>query len=81
MFSNETSVEEIKPLLREKQYSENQCDSKLKTFSAFLDIKTSIPESKKNFSIESSSTTVELLTDTLMGETKLVASQNIKYED
>ena len=47
MFSNETSVEEIKPLLREKQYSENRCDWKLKIFSAFSDIKTSIPESKK----------------------------------
>ena len=80
MFSNETSIEEIKPLLREKQYSENRCDSQLKTFSAFLDIKTSIQESK-NFSTESYSTTVELPTDTLLGETKLVATQNIKFED
>ena len=36
---------------------------------------------KKNSSIESYSTTVELPTDTLMGETKLVATQKIKFED
>ena len=36
---------------------------------------------KENYSIESSTTTVELLTDLLMGETKPVATQNVKFDD
>ena len=35
----------------------------------------------KNFSTEPFSTTIELLTDALMGETKRVATQNSKFED
>ena len=36
---------------------------------------------KKNYSIESSTTTLELSTDLLIGETKPVATQKIKFED
>ena len=74
-------MEQIKHLLREKHSSEYRFHSKLKTFSAFLVIKILIQESKKNFSAESSSTIVELSTDTLIGETKPVATQNVKFED
>ena len=35
----------------------------------------------RNFSVEPFSTSIELSTDTLMGETKRVATQNIKFED
>ena len=35
----------------------------------------------RNFSVEHFSTSIELSTDTLMGETKRVATQNIKFED
>ena len=52
-----------------------------KTFSAFPDIKILMQEWKKNSSTEPSTTTVELSTDTLMGETKPVATQNMKFED
>ena len=35
----------------------------------------------KNFSIETFSTIIELSTDTLKGEIKRLATQNIKFED
>ena len=38
-------------------------------------------KNKKNYSIESPTKTVEISTDLLMGETKPVATQNIKFED
>ena len=41
----ETAMEEITPLLTEKHDFENRDDSKLKTFSAFSDIKVLIQES------------------------------------
>ena len=45
LFPIETAMEEITPLLTEKHDSENRDDSKLKTFSAFLDINFLIQES------------------------------------
>ena len=50
------------------------------TFSVFSDI-SFFAGSKKNYSIENSSTIIELSIDTLMGGTKRVATQNIKFED
>ena len=46
-FFDRTLIEEFKPVLTEKHFFEERRDSKLKTFSAFLDIKTSLQESKK----------------------------------
>ena len=45
LFPIKTAMEEITPLLTEKHDSENRDDSKLKTFSAFLDINILIQES------------------------------------
>ena len=45
LFPIETAMEEITPLLTEKHDFENRDDSKIKTFSAFLDINILIRES------------------------------------
>ena len=45
-FSIETLIEEFKPVLTEKNFFEERRDSKLKTISAFPDIKIAMHESK-----------------------------------
>ena len=47
LFPIETAMEEITALLTEKHDSENRDDSKLKTFSVFLDINILIQESNQ----------------------------------
>ena len=80
-FSIGIWMEEIKVRFKEELYFENRSISQLKTSSASSDIMILMQESKKNLSIESSSTTVELPIDTLIWETKLVPTQNIKFDD
>ena len=74
-------MEEIKPRLKEELYSENRSNSKLKTFSAFSDIKIMMQESNKNLLIEFSFITVELSIDMLMVEFKMAATEKIKFKN
>ena len=60
LFPIETAMEEITPLLTEKHDFENRDDSKLKTFSAFLDINIWYKNQIKIFLIDSFSTIIEL---------------------
>ena len=74
-------MEEIKPQLKEELYFENRSNSKLKTFSAFSDIKIMMQESNKNLLIEFSFITVELSIDMLMVESKMAATEKIKFKN
>ena len=74
-------MEKIRALLTEKYDFESRLNSKqnLQYVFGHQDFNARIKIQK--FSNESSSKTVEFSIDTLMGQNKAAATQNIKYED
>ena len=74
-------MEKIRALLTEKHDFESRVNSKQKLQYVFGHQDFTARIKIQNSSNESSSKTVELSIDTLMGETKPTATQNIKYED
>ena len=74
-------MEKITVLLTEKQDFEKRGDQKQNLRDVFGDQDFFARIKIQNLSYESSSKTVEPSVDTLMGETKPLATQTIKFED
>ena len=74
-------MEKSRALLTEKYDFESRVNSKQNVQYVFGHQDFTARIKIQNFYNESSSKTVELSIDTLMGETKATATQNIKYED